>query len=53
MLRLKDLTLVENREALTHIPKGKVLINTINAHSFNTAQNDDLSDGKWNDYSCD
>lgn len=42
MLRLKDLTLVENREALTHIPKGKVLINTINAHSFNTAQNDDL-----------
>lgn len=42
MLRLKDLTLVENREALRHIPKGKVLINTINAHSFNTAQNDDL-----------
>lgn len=42
MLRLKDLTLVENRKALTHIPKGKVLINTINAHSFNTAQNDDL-----------
>lgn len=42
MLRLKDLTLVENREVLTHIPKGKVLINTINAHSFNTAQNDDL-----------
>ncbi|MCD8235980.1 MAG: WecB/TagA/CpsF family glycosyltransferase [Prevotellaceae bacterium] len=42
MLRLKDLTLVKNREALTHIPEGKVLINTINAHSFNTAQNDEL-----------
>lgn len=42
MLRLKDLTLVENREALSHIPSGKVLINTINAHSYNTAQNDEL-----------
>ncbi|MCD8235982.1 MAG: hypothetical protein LUD00_04865 [Prevotellaceae bacterium] len=44
MLRLKDLTPVKNREALTHIPEGKVLINTINAHSFNTAQNDDLNE---------
>ena len=42
MLRLKDLTLVDSREALSRIPCGKVLINTINAHSFNTAQNDDL-----------
>ena len=42
MLRLKDLTLVENREALSCIPRGKVLINTINAHSYNTAQNDEL-----------
>lgn len=42
MLRLKDLTLVENREALARIPEGKVLINTINAHSYNTAQKDPL-----------
>jgi len=26
---------------LAHIPEGKVLINTINAHSYNTAQKDD------------
>lgn len=42
MLRLKDLTLVESREALDNIPAGKVLINTINAHSYNTAQKDPL-----------
>lgn len=42
MLRLSDLTLVESREALADIPQGKKLINTINAHSFNTAQKDDL-----------
>lgn len=42
MLRLKDLTLVEDREALSRIPRGKVLINTINAHSYNTAQKDEL-----------
>lgn len=42
MLRLKDLTLVEDRNALSRIPCGKVLINTINAHSYNTAQKDVL-----------
>lgn len=42
MLRLKDLTLVESRGALSRIPAGKMLINTINAHSYNTAQNDAL-----------
>ena len=42
MLRLKDLTLVESRGALSRIPAGKVLINTINAHSYNTAQKDAL-----------
>ena len=42
MLRLKDLPLVESREALNDIPQGKVLINTINAHSYNTAQKDVL-----------
>lgn len=42
MLRLKDLDLVESREALSDIPDGKKLINTINAHSYNTAQKDEL-----------
>ena len=42
MLRLSELSIVESRDALKNIPDGKVLINTINAHSFNTAQKDDL-----------
>lgn len=42
MLRLKDLTIVEDLKALSRIPRGKVLINTINAHSYNTAQKDAL-----------
>lgn len=33
---------MESKEALMNIPQGKALINTINAHSFNTAQDDDL-----------
>lgn len=40
MLRIKDLQLVESREALGAIPEGKALINTINAHSYNVAQSD-------------
>lgn len=42
MLRLSDLRILESKSALKDIPKGKKLINTINAHSFNTAQKDDL-----------
>ena len=42
MLRLSDLDILESKAALADIPQGKVLINTINAHSFNTAQNDEL-----------
>ena len=42
MLLLKDLTILESKAALRNIPEGKKLINTINAHSFNTAQKDDL-----------
>ena len=42
MLKLKSLQIVPSREALAQIPAGKVLINTINAHSFNTAQKDSL-----------
>ena len=39
-LLLSALSLVESAEELQDIPKGKVLINTINAHSFNVAQKD-------------
>ena len=42
MLKLKELTIVESKAALSEIPQGKVLINTINAHSFNVAQKDEL-----------
>lgn len=42
MLRLSELSIVESKEALKDIPEGKVLINTINAHSFNQAQKDAL-----------
>lgn len=42
MLKLGELELVESKEFLMNIPKGKMLINTINAHSFNVAQEDGL-----------
>ena len=42
MLRLKELSILESLDALKNIPEGKVLINTINAHSFNVAQKDSL-----------
>ena len=42
MLRLKDIKIVCSMEELAAIPDGKVLINTINAHSYNTAQKDEL-----------
>jgi len=42
MLTLKHLSLLESREDLSLLPEGKVLINTINAHSYNTAQKDAL-----------
>ncbi len=40
MLKLKDLTIIESTEQLRDIPEGKALINTINAHSYNTAKKD-------------
>ena len=40
-MRLKDLQLVESKDELRDIPEGKVLINTINAHSYNVALKDD------------
>lgn len=42
MIRLQKLKIVESKEALRHMPEGKILINTINAHSFNTAMKDKL-----------
>ena len=39
-MRLKTLKIVESRADLDLIPKGKILINTINAHSYNVAQKD-------------
>lgn len=41
-LRLEELNIVESKEALKDIPDGKVLINTINAHSYNVAHVDEL-----------
>lgn len=42
MIRLKDLCILESKDTLASIPQGKILINTINAHSFNVAQKDEL-----------
>lgn len=42
MLKLKELTITGNKEILSQVPQGKVLINTINAHSYNTALKDSL-----------
>lgn len=42
MLRLKELNILECREKLRGLPEGKLLINTINAHSYNTARKDRL-----------
>lgn len=41
-LKLKELDILTSRAALAGLPEGKLLINTINAHSFNTAQKDEL-----------
>lgn len=42
MLQLKNLNLLESQQQLGSLPEGKLLINTINAHSYNTAQYDGL-----------
>lgn len=41
-MKLRELNLLSKRSALMDLPPGKLLINTINAHSFNTAVNDRL-----------
>ena len=42
MFRLKDLKILGSRAELASLPEGKLLINTINAHSYNTARKDYL-----------
>ena len=42
MFRLKDLNILGNKAELAALPEGKLLINTINAHSYNTARKDEL-----------
>ena len=42
MFRLKTLTILGSKAELASLPEGKLLINTINAHSFNTAMKDQL-----------
>ena len=41
MLKLKTVSLLKHRSDLSVLPEGKLLINTINAHSYNTALKDD------------
>ena len=40
-MKLNNLNIVCSQAELGNIPEGKVLINTINAHSYNTAQRDE------------
>lgn len=42
MFLLKDVTILKDKKALGDLPKGKLLINTINAHSYNTALKDNF-----------
>lgn len=42
MFRLKDLNILGSKAELASLPEGKLLINTINAHSYNTARKDKL-----------
>ncbi len=40
MIKLSNIQILGSKKELMLIPRGKFLINTINAHSYNTAQND-------------
>lgn len=42
MLQLKNLSILKSRQELGALPTGKLLINTINAHSYNTALKDEI-----------
>lgn len=41
MYRLKNQKILSNKAALSSVPSGKLLINTINAHSYNVARQDE------------
>lgn len=41
MLSLTNLAIIESKDGLKDLPGGKILINTINAHSYNVAQQDE------------
>ena len=42
MFRLKNLKILGSKAEFASLPEGKLLINTINAHSYNTASKDSL-----------
>ena len=42
MISLRELSILESKVALRDTSNGKVLINTVNAHSFNVAQKDEV-----------
>ena len=42
MFKLKNLDILCSKAQLETLPEGKLLINTINAHSYNTARKDSL-----------
>ena len=42
MFRLKNLNILGSKAEFAALPEGKLLINTINAHSYNTARKDEL-----------
>lgn len=42
MIQIKQLTLLISQKELKKLPEGKLLINTINAHSYNTALKDEI-----------
>ena len=41
MMKLRNLKIINSKQELAAIADGKVLINTINAHSYNVAQRDE------------
>lgn len=47
-IRLNSATLVQTKEELKSLPEGKLLINCINAHSYNIAQKDTLFNAALN-----
>lgn len=42
MFLLKETVILKNKNEVAALPEGKLLINTVNAHSYNTAQKDTL-----------